>query len=1330
MAHSTDSPISFSSSHMLLYKAVKISSKITLSQQLGSLCGNMESRSIIFLLFLSIRGALADTWIVAPTENCSRSNCHNLSYYTDDPSLYFSTDTTLIFLEGVHYLYEPVTISGVSNLTLQGEGVLQDGSHWTVRESTVVIHCSNSEAGLFFVNWTGITINNITLESCGAQITSDPTLVSDINTHYSSLPYGWEFGVGLKAHHSLLFVNGSDLTLESVTIQRGTGYGLTIVNSYDIDINGSYFYKNNYQYLCNDRYDQAGGNIRITHLPLLSSSIRCPDVNKTESLIIIRNTRVSFGVNQRIQDSSFMALSRNLTIYAQSTLPLGGGIGLVPADYSCNRFRYKLENIIAFENYAFYSGSNFAMIVLPVPISISGMLSTRGFTASHCPVPIPPAIISETGSGMTFSVFDSLESGISSELNITDLVSINNIAVRGSGLYISTHAKQSWNSINIKSSNFTRNVVSYTGASAVYIERRDIAEIPSSLIVSLTDVSINETVNSMPTTDNLNPRNGALSLVNIDCVINGLLIANSVNIRGLALASSRVFVQGDNLIHNNTALLGSGGGVHMDPNSFFIFQPPANLTFSRNHADQYGGGICISPRANRAYSPPCFFQIDSLLPSPQVKLSADGNTAGITGTFISGGELVYCSFVTNFYYSYCGNTNSSVPFCSYKIMKNFIVPNTSTQDRFFISSVPVAVLLCNDNSNISFDDRKKAVSVMPGQSFALKLVALSETEGIAPGNIHSSANGVTTTNTINANCTELSFTYYKPIGARDIIITFTTDHSVKYIFASIKPLRVNLTYTDCPPFFQLVNNSTNSSICGCNSYIANAAESAVCNINTSRITTTYNEVTNWIGYDNNSNCTFVGRCPFGYCVDEEVTFTINDIDAQCAPDRSGVLCGGCAEGFSIKLGSNECGQCSNSYLSLLLVFGIAGVVLVIFLILLNLTVTIGTINGLIFFANIVKIVEPILFQTGPIRVLSQFISWINLDFGIKVCFYDGMTPSHKIWWQFAFPIYIWIIIGIITIAVKKMTNHRFFEPITRYFIHLKLVNIFATLLFLSYTKLIRAIVIILARANLQCDDESMNRWAYDGTLEFMKGRHLPLFIFGICFLCLFVIPYTLFLFALPVIERLTHFSERFPFIGRLWLKVKPFTDAYASPFKDKCRFWVGFLILIRLVVAGTYAGIVDTELKLLSVFYTILFTLTVSLMLKGPYTNDNLNRLENWFLINLLGILAFGLNESKYYYFFFQFSVFITFVCIIIFHSYCRFKGHFDPKASLKKIKKFHLSKYSNTTSTSLISNEETADDSKVIDTGYVSADSNAPKIRTYSKYRNSALDLMDDFIN
>ena len=62
---------------------------------------------------------------------------------------------------------------------------------------------------------------------------------------------------------------------------------------------------------------------------------------------------------------------------------------------------------------------------------------------------------------------------------------------------------------------------------------------------------------------------------------------------------------------------------------------------------------------------------------------------------------------------------------------------------------------------------------------------------------------------------------------------------------------------------------------------------------------------------------------------------------------------------------------------------------------LNLTVSIGTINGLIFYASIVKTSEStgIFFPNGSISVLSQFIAWLNLDLGIETCFYMSASTT-------------------------------------------------------------------------------------------------------------------------------------------------------------------------------------------------------------------------------------------------------------------------------------------------------------------------------------------------
>ena len=56
------------------------------------------------------------------------------------------------------------------------------------------------------------------------------------------------------------------------------------------------------------------------------------------------------------------------------------------------------------------------------------------------------------------------------------------------------------------------------------------------------------------------------------------------------------------------------------------------------------------------------------------------------------------------------------------------------------------------------------------------------------------------------------------------------------------------------------------------------------------------------------------------------------------------------------LGASVCrDSCSNAYISLVVVFAVAGFALVIFLFTLQLTISTGAINGLIFYANMIHI---------------------------------------------------------------------------------------------------------------------------------------------------------------------------------------------------------------------------------------------------------------------------------------------------------------------------------------------------------------------------------------
>ena len=187
----------------------------------------------------------------------------------------------------------------------------------------------------------------------------------------------------------------------------------------------------------------------------------------------------------------------------------------------------------------------------------------------------------------------------------------------------------------------------------------------------------------------------------------------------------------------------------------------------------------------------------------------------------------------------------------------------------------------------------------------------------------------------------------------------------------------------------------------------------------------------WIG-NYTGGITVHRYCPLDYCNTNITAVNLYNQQEQCAFNRSGVLCGACRPGLSLVLGTSQCKQCSNLYLLLLIPFALAGVVLVLLLLKCNLTISTGTINGLIFYANIIQATKTAFFPTSSnstlVHILSVFIAWLNLDLGIETCFADGLNTYYRTWLQFVFPLYIWSLVGLLilvsrySITVSKWTG--------------------------------------------------------------------------------------------------------------------------------------------------------------------------------------------------------------------------------------------------------------------------------------------------------------------
>jgi hypothetical protein len=183
----------------------------------------------------------------------------------------------------------------------------------------------------------------------------------------------------------------------------------------------------------------------------------------------------------------------------------------------------------------------------------------------------------------------------------------------------------------------------------------------------------------------------------------------------------------------------------------------------------------------------------------------------------------------------------------------------------------------------------------------------------------------------------------------------------------------------------------------------------------------------------------------------------------------------------------------------------AGVALIVIIFLLRLTVSVGTLSGLFFYANIIQANSQAYFPRATMNFFTTFISWLNLDLGIETCLYDGMDIYAYSWLQFLFPFYVWFLVGCIILAC------RYSQSIAKR-LGQNPVAVLATLLLMSYSKILGAIIVPLTSSYLMYYSASNETrsvvWLYDAsTPYFGEPKHIALGLFAILCLVVFVLPY-------------------------------------------------------------------------------------------------------------------------------------------------------------------------------------------------------------------------------
>ena len=736
-----------------------------------------------------------------------------------------------------------------------------------------------------------------------------------------------------------------------------------------------------------------------------------------------------------------------------------------------------------------------------------------------------------------------------------------------------------------------------------------------------------------------------------------------------------------------------GGGLSLEANaklyilkydhiSIYHDDDTTTAIFTANSAD-YGGAIHVDDNTNSGTcasntQTECFFQVLALYNSGGAlrtqSMHFSQNNANISGSTLYGGLLDRCAVspfaeVHNKYPRAFEDRGDGIAY--FKNVSTFTYYNPYYYDYYYyydrtreiISSDPVRVCLCFFTADQNNDcPHQHYTEVKKGQTFTLPVVTVDQVgqpvSAIIQTSLHFTESGLAKNQLIRkipAECTNLTFNVVSPHISESLSI-YALDGPCKDVeLSSAAILEINFLPCSCSIGFSGMD-STNCT-CDCQSNISQYIDH--CDSHTGLLIK-QPQTRAWISYVNETGYLVFPNCPFDYCLSTSPPFYPNQpngADAQCAYDRSSLLCGSCQPGLSLSLGSSHCLPCPSYWPALLIAITIAailaGIALVAFFLILNMTVAVGTLNGLIFYANVVHANESILLPFQMRNFITVFISWLNLDLGIDTCYFPEMDAYIKTWLLLAFPAYIILLVVLVIIISSYST--KFSNLIGKK----DPVATLATLILLSYAKLLEICFKSLSVGILEYPDGSSEMlWLPDATVKYLSGKHIPLFIAAVLILLVGLV-YTALLFSWQCLLYLPRWRV---FKWSKNPKIQTFIETYHKPYTPKHRYWTGLLLIVRVVlylIAATNVSN-DPTIALTAINFTMCCIFTLRLFFGSRlYRKWPVDALETFFYSNILSFVIFtwysldkpaSNREAAAYT-----SVIITFIAlllIILYHVY------------------------------------------------------------------------------
>ena len=1084
----------------------------------------------------------------------------------DDILLVLSDNTTHLISNNVSFC----VINDTNSLTLTSESSKQ-----------AVIQCNDSStlpnSGFAFTNIHNLTLIRLVFTGCGERL-KRLAVMESINSSASPMQF--------SQYHSavLLFRHINTLLIDEVNVTNYYGFAILVINPmtaliHNCSITLSYGGKGNaYQ-------KDFGSGVFLLFTDVIGAPL------SDDCSVTIQHSTLSNNFEYYHSSKNFIC-----DIYQrhnQEYFPIFNAAGL-SVFYLQSNFATKVQVMQSsfISNHGILAGAVLVIYYNSVKqshVTISNSTFRHNFSNNNCP-----------GSDLSliFRVSTKAKQQYSDQLFPLYVLNTNfsgHVSAIGNSqgiiyLYIYNPSKMINMTLTFSHVNFTS--ISTRGTGPCFHTVSDISDdnLSSGQII-LTDITAME-INQQSSLYSRDYQKGIFVIENFDYIfLNGSSIYSKNYGSVFGILNTKVVLGGQLHFENNIG--NSGSAFMLTGSSRFILQDGLNATFIHNVALENGGAIY----AYNSVTSECMFTPTDLNSMNTMLLKFINNSAINSGNSIFSNNLYNCSQMQNF--------NVSVVKKFYQDLSNRTLFNETDDQQ--VSTVAFKQKICSNHSS-KFKNRNNDIVVYPGMMLHFSMAVLDAFNQPTGSDVslnlldqHSynrkvpSKNWYITPKIITLsprNCTMINVTTFKrtekddPFLILSLLLSVSKVSSITYLISK-----------DCPIGFKF-DKSTHK--CECSHVLHKIDNQPVCKISsdgsnpliTINLITNFVTHSNWIGTLNNG--TVFGVSPYChiYCRynDNYDAFVINDSvrstkvmiahssnydnkESLCSDNREGPLCSQCTPGYSVTFGSNQCEKCSNWWLLTLIVYGLAGASLIYLLYALNLTLTTGKLNGIIFYSQILynahtltlmryhnavddRIVKFFFFCLRGVLLLIN----LNISFNIPLCFYDGMTELWKSGLGLLFPVYLLsIVIGLIIISrySVRLSNR----------IANSSIQVLVTVVHLSFSTLLTSLFDVFTPVYIYTNtsDAPLVVWQNDGTVEYGKGGHLILMIVTGLVVCTIITTYlTVLLAGRPLMK-----------INRIREYLRPIYEAIHAPYKPNKEFLFSFSIIfiaITYLITAVFTG--------------------------------------------------------------------------------------------------------------------------------------------------------------